>query len=92
MSDYDCRLPQIDMLGNKTGGRTAGTPNKVSGELRKTLKQIIAAELDALPMTLGELPARERLELLIKLLPFALPKVNTISGSYDKGWMDIGGD
>jgi hypothetical protein len=74
------------MNGKKTGGRAAGTPNKVSGELRKTLKQIIAAELDALPQTLGELPARERLELLIKLMPFCLPKVNTIGGSYDSGW------
>ncbi len=69
------------MLGQKTGGRSAGTPNKVTSELRKTLKGIVAAELDGLPQTLAELPARERLELLIKLLPFCLPKVNTISGS-----------
>jgi hypothetical protein len=78
------------MQGKKTGGRVAGTPNKVSGELRKTLKQIIAAELDALPTMLGELPARERLELLIKLMPFCLPKVNTIGGSYDSSWNTIG--
>jgi hypothetical protein len=80
------------MLGQKTGGRTAGTPNKVTSELRKTLKQVIAAELDALPETLGELPARERLELLIKLMPFCLPKVNTIGGLYDADWTSIGED
>jgi hypothetical protein len=80
------------MNGKKTGGRVAGTPNKVSGELRKTLKQIIAAELDALPETLGELPARERLELLIKLMPFCLPKVNTIGGTYDRDWASAGED
>jgi hypothetical protein len=80
------------MVGQKTGGRTAGTPNKVSGELRKTLKGIVAAELDGLPQTLAELPARERLELLIKLLPFCLPKVNTISGSYDRDWASAGDD
>jgi hypothetical protein len=78
------------MLGKKTGGRTSGTPNKVTSELRKTLKGIIAAELDALPQTLGELPPRERLELLIKLLPFCMPKVNQISGTYDSGWLDLG--
>ncbi len=71
------------MTGKKTGGRTSGTPNKVTSELRKTLKQVIAAELDALPETLGELPARERLELLIKLMPFCLPKVDSINGTYD---------
>ncbi len=78
------------MQGQKTGGRAAGTPNKVSGELRKTLKGIIAAELDALLTTLAELPPRERLDLLIKLLPFALPKVNTISGTYDRDWASVG--
>jgi hypothetical protein len=80
------------MIGQKTGGRKVGTPNQVTSELRKTLKGIIAAELDALPQTLGELPARERLELLIKLLPFALPKVNTISGTYDRDWTSVDED
>jgi hypothetical protein len=78
------------MVGTKTGGRTAGTPNKVTSELRKTLKGIIAAELDELPTTLSELPARERLELIIKLLPFCMPKCNTISGSYDNDWAMLG--
>jgi hypothetical protein len=80
------------MNGKKTGGRSAGTPNKVTSELRKTLKQIIAAELDVLPETLGELPARERLELLIKLMPFCLPKVNTIGSTYDRDWTSVGED
>jgi hypothetical protein len=74
------------MVGKKTGGRVAGTPNKVTSELRKSLKSIIAAELDALPVTFAELPPKERLELLIKLLPFAMPRVDSISGAYDKDW------
>jgi hypothetical protein len=77
------------MIGKKTGGRTSGTPNKVTSELRKTLKGIIAAELDELLTTLAELPARERLDLVIKLLPFCLPKVNTISGTYDRDWTSV---
>ncbi len=79
------------MVGKKTGGRVAGTPNKVSSELRKTLKGIIAGELESLPTTLDGLPARERVELVIKLLPFCLPKVDKVSGSYDTGW-DVLGD
>jgi hypothetical protein len=71
------------MRGQKTGGRVAGTPNKVTSELRKTLKSIIAAELDALPQTFEQLPAKERLELLIKMLPYCLPKVDSINGNYD---------
>jgi hypothetical protein len=80
------------MVGKKTGGRVVGTPNKVTSELRKTLKGIIAAELDALPQTLGELPARERVDLVIKLMPFCLPKVDTIGGTYDRDWADLGED
>ncbi len=74
------------MVGKKTGGRAAGTPNKITSELRKTLKGIIANELDALSETFAELPPKERLELLIKFLPFCMPKVNTISDTYDSSW------
>jgi hypothetical protein len=78
------------MVGKKTGGRVAGTPNKITIELRKTLKGIVANELELLPETLGDLPPKERLELLIKLLPFCLPKVDSIGGTYDTGWRDLG--
>ena len=80
------------MIGKKTGDRVKGTPNKVSSELRKTLKGIIAGELESLPATLEGLPARERIELVIKLLPFCLPKVDKIGGTYDKNWTDLGSD
>jgi hypothetical protein len=71
------------MQGKKTGGRIAGTPNKLTKELRTTLKGIIAGELDVLPQTFEQLPAKERLELLIKMLPYCLPKVDSIGGNYD---------
>jgi hypothetical protein len=48
----------------------AGTPNKITIELRKTLKGIIADELEQLPQMLEGLPSKERLDLVIKLLPF----------------------
>jgi hypothetical protein len=78
------------MVGKKTGGRVVGTPNRITIELRKILKSIIADELDALPGTLAELPPKERLELLIKLLPFCMPKVDSIGGRYDTGLFDLG--
>ncbi len=71
------------MVGKKTGGRVAGTPNKLTSELRTTLKGIIAGELDVLPQTFEQLPAKERLELLIKMLPYCLPKIESINGTYD---------
>jgi hypothetical protein len=78
------------MVGKKTGGRVAGTPNRITIELRKTLKTVIASELELLPGTLEQLPPKERLELLVKLLPFCMPKVDSIGGTYDTGWRDLG--
>ncbi len=77
------------MQGKKTGGRVAGTPNRITIELRKTLKAVVASELELLPGTLEQLPPKERLELLIKLLPFCMPKVNPIGGTYDTGWRSL---
>ena len=70
-------------IGRKTGGRKAGTPNKISGEMRLLLKQIISDELEALPATLEQLPGKERLEAVLKLMPFVLPKIESIEGQYD---------
>jgi hypothetical protein len=77
------------MQGKKTGGRVAGTPNKITTELRKTLKGIIASELETLPTTLEGLPPKERIELLIKLLPFAMPRIDKIGGKYDVDWSSL---
>jgi hypothetical protein len=71
------------MLGQKTGGRTAGTPNRLTKELRTVLRDMIAAEMDALPKTLEGLTAKERLDVVIKLLPFCLPKVQAVAANYD---------
>lgn len=77
------------MQGIKTGGRKAGTPNRVTRELRETLKAVIGKELEQITATLEQLPARERLDLVIKLLPYCMPKVDTIGGSYDSSWDDV---
>ena len=78
--------------GNKYGGRTKGTPNKITNELRRTLKHIVDDELQILQNNIKELLPKERLELLIKLLPYVLPKVQTLNAKdgepIDSGWMD----
>jgi hypothetical protein len=71
------------MQGKKTGGRSAGTPNKLTRELRTALRDMIASELDVLPATLDGLTPKERLDVLIKLMPFCLPKVQSVGGNYD---------
>ncbi len=77
------------MVGKKTGGRVAGTPNRLTKELRTVLRDMIAAELDALPKTLEGLPPKERLDVVIKLLPFCLPKVQAIGARYDADMLEL---
>ena len=61
--------------GIKTGGRTAGTENKTTKEVRTVLKEVINNELINIESLLYKLQPKERLELVIKLMPFVLPKL-----------------
>lgn len=63
----------VNTTGEKYSGRKKGTPNKMTKELRSVLK-----DLEVLKEKLDELETKERLEVLIKLMPYALPKVETI--------------
>jgi hypothetical protein len=65
--------------GNKYGGRQKGTPNKLTKELRSVLKDILYQELEQIKERLDALKPKERIELLIKLMPYVLPKVTSVS-------------
>ena len=65
--------------GNKYGGREKGTPNRITKELRSLLKDIMYDEIGALQERLDTLSSKDRVELLIKLMPYALPKVTSVS-------------
>ena len=62
--------------GNKTGGRVQGTPNKVTIQMRECLSNLISDELSDLKGTLDQLSPKDRLDAVIRLLPFIMPKMN----------------
>lgn len=70
--------------GKKFGGRQKGTPNKLTKELRSVLKDVLYEEIGRLPERLDELDTKDRLELLVKLMPFVFPKVQSVSQSLDE--------
>ena len=65
--------------GKKYGGRQKGTPNRITKELRSVLKDVLYQELEQIQEHLETLNSKERVELLIKLMPYILPKVTSIS-------------
>lgn len=66
----------------KSGGRMAGTPNKLTRELRDKLKVLVESELEALPDLLIDLSPKERIEVLVKLAPYVLPKVAEVKAGF----------
>ena len=70
--------------GKKFGGREVGTPNRLTKELRTVLKEIVFKELEQLHDTMQSLEPKDKLELLIKILPFVLPKVDNIKSNSDE--------
>ena len=65
--------------GKKYGGREKGTPNRMTKVLRSVLKDVLYEDMEALQERLDTLKTKERVELLIKLMPYALRKVTNIS-------------
>ena len=67
--------------GKKYGGRQKGTPNKLTKVIRTVLKDLIYKELDEIRKCLDSLEPKQRIELVIKLIPYVLPKLDSISHS-----------
>ena len=60
-------------IGNPEG-RPKGKQNRTTLELKELLIELINKEIEFIPERLDCLTEKERLEILIKLLPYVLPK------------------
>jgi len=59
----------------KTGGRTPGTPNRVTQELRLRIKNFLDARWEQFETDFNSLEVWQRLQLMERLLPYATPKM-----------------
>jgi hypothetical protein len=65
--------------GKKYGGRQKGTPNKLTFDLRATISDILGQELESIHERLERLDDKERLDIIVRLLPYAIPKMSEIN-------------
>ena len=62
----------------KTGGRKANTPNKVNAQSKEVLKNIVNREVLKIPDLLDKLKPKDRLEIILKLIGYVVPKQTKI--------------
>ena len=63
----------------KTGGRTKGTPNKSTTELKQWINDLIDQNKEVLENDLKNLEPTERWRIMEKLLTYIIPKQQSIS-------------
>ncbi len=61
------------MKGKKTGGRSKGTPNKTTNEVREIVKSFVVNNLVSIQEDFSTLEAKDKLFFLEKLLKYVLP-------------------
>lgn len=61
--------------GIKFGGREAGTPNKISDELRQVVKSFIEKNIGEIQSSFDQLKPKDKLMFLEKMLQYSLPKI-----------------
>jgi hypothetical protein len=62
----------MNTTGNKYGGRTKGTPNKLTSKIKDKLSSIISEAIDSLD--LDDMTKAERLKLIQLGLPYIVTK------------------
>ena len=67
---------KVDKNRQKTGGRTKGTPNKATADVKQAIAAFTSANVDKLDMWLNSIddPAK-RLDLYFKALEYTMPKL-----------------
>lgn len=67
--------------GFKTGGRSKGTENKLTTETKEVLKNFVDRQLNKVLKDFEQLSPKEKMDVLIKLLPYLIPKQQAVSYS-----------
>lgn len=68
-------MPFIKGKSGNPSGRKAGTPNTLTGDLRKQIQAIVEGQITQILADLQALEPKDRVNALVKLLDFVLPRL-----------------
>jgi len=69
----------------KTGGRFAGTPNKVTSEVRDQFKQLLENNIAQMQKDIDQLKPKDRISVLLDLAKFVIPTLKATEFKQDFG-------
>jgi hypothetical protein len=67
----------------KTGGRTKGTPNKVTTDLRTRINELLDSNRWQIAKDIKQLEPQQRVMIFEKLLSYAVPKMQSVETKID---------
>ena len=65
----------------KTGGRTAGTPNKATQEIKAWVKQLLETNQEQFESDMLAIEPKDRLQVMTSLLRYAIPTLSSVSAT-----------
>jgi hypothetical protein len=74
----DLMKSQILVYNNELKNKLPEYSKPLTGNIRDTLKELMQNELEQLPTTLKELDPLHRLNILCKLMPYVLPRTESV--------------
>jgi hypothetical protein len=70
--------------GNNLGGRTPGSKNKTTSEIREQFKLLLEANLDSIQADLDQLEAKDRIKAFMDLARFVVPTLKSTEITTDR--------
>jgi hypothetical protein len=67
----------------KTGGRIKGTPNKVTGDLRAWINELLNGNRKQIEKDIQRLEPHQQVTFFEKLLGYAVPKMQSVEAKID---------
>jgi hypothetical protein len=65
----------------KTGGRTKGTPNRLTSDIKPLIADFVSGELEHLMSNIAMMPDDKRTDVLLRLLPYVVPKAQPVDAT-----------